>query len=607
MRALRPAEGRWPRLLWSGAANLTNRLRATDVAATAVVGAALLCCSLASGCAKSDAAAVPEAVKSLAATATATASSAPAGDPHYNPTALALAEIASHKVKPHDWPMWGGWTARNNTPEGKNIPIKWDAEKKTNIKWTAKLGSQTYGNPVVANGKVYVGTNNGNGYIKRYPPSVDLGCLLCFDEKTGKFLWQHSNPKLPQGRVNDWPQQGVCSTPYCDGDRLWYVTNRGEVVCLDANGFYDGKNDGPYTAEPNENKDEADVIWRYDMMAQMGVAQHNMCSCSICCVGDTLFVCTSNGVDFDHLNIPAPNAPSFFAMDRNTAKVLWTDKSPGLNILHGQWSSPTYGVFGGQAQVIFGGGDGWLYSFDPAGDGQGHGKVLWKFDCNPKDAKYSIDGRSTRNHIIATPVIYDGLIYCAVGEDPEHGPGNGHLWCIDPTKRGDVSPDLAVDHDGKPLPERRIQAVNPTAGEKAIPNPNSAAVWHFAKKDFNGDKEIQFEEEMHRTIGTAAVKDGLVYISDFSGLFHCLDAKTGERYWVHDQFSESWGSPVIVENKVYIGDADGDITVFQTGKTKKVLSEVNVGNAVLTSLVVANDVLYIANRSTLFAISDGGK
>ncbi len=39
-------------------------------------------------------------------------------------------------------------------------------------------------------------------------------------------------------------------------------------------------------------------------------------------------------------------------------------------------------------------------------------------------------------------------------------------------------------------------------------------------------------------------------------------------------FSESWGSPVIVENKVYIGDADGDITVFQTGKTKKVLSEV---------------------------------
>jgi outer membrane protein assembly factor BamB len=576
------------------------------LSAAVVAGAALVCSTITSGCAQSGSAAPPETVRETVAAATVTAS-APAGDPNYDPTKLALAEIATHKVRPHDWPMWGGWTARNNTPEAKDIPIKWDAEKKTNIKWTAKLGSQTYGNPVIANGKVFVGTNNGAGYVKRYPSSVDLGCLLCFDEKTGKFLWQHSNPKLPQGRVNDWPQQGVCSTPYCDGDRLWYVTNRGEVVCLDANGFYDGKNDGPYTAEPNENKDEADVIWRYDMMAQMGVAQHNMCSCSLLCVGDTLFVCTSNGVDFDHLNIPAPNAPSFFAMDRNTAKVLWTDKSPGLNILHGQWSSPCYGVLGGAPQVIFGGGDGWLYSFDPAGDGQGHGKVLWKFDCNPKDAHYSIDGRSTRNHIIATPVIYDGLVYCAVGEDPEHGPGNGHLWCIDPTKRGDVSPELAQDKDGKVLPERRIQAINKDAGEKAVPNPNSAAVWHFAKKDFNGDKEIQFEEEMHRTIGTAAIKDGLLYISDFSGLFHCLDAKTGERYWVHDQFSESWGSPVIVDGKVIIGDADGDVTVFQVGKTKKVLSEVNVGNAVLTSPVIANDVLYIANRSTLFAISQGGK
>ncbi len=535
--------------------------------------------------------------------ALATGGPARAADGKYDPTALALEEIAKHHLQPHDWPQWGGWTARNNTPEGTNIPIKW-AEGKENVRWTAKLGSQTYGNPVIANGKVFVGTNNGNGYVSRFPPATDLGCLLCFDEKTGKFLWQHSSQKLPTGRENDWPMQGICSTPYCDGDRLWYVTSRGEVACLDTNGFHDGKNDGPFKSEANQNKDEADVVWIFDMMAQMGISQHNMCSCSLTCVGDVLFVCTSNGVDATHLNIPAPNAPSFFAMDRNTAKVLWTDKSPGLNILHGQWSSPAYGVLGGQPQVIFGGGDGWLYSFDPAGDGQGHSKVLWKFDCNPKESKYTIDGRATRNHIIATPVVYDGLIYCAVGEDPEHGPGNGHLWCIDPTKRGDVSSELAVDKSGKVLEPRRIQAVNTAAGEKTVPNPNSAAVWHFDKlKKANA----QFEDEMHRTIGTAAIKDDLLYIADFSGLFHCLNAKTGERYWVHDMFSESWGSPLIVEGKVYIGDADGDITVFQAGKSKKILSEINVGNAVYTSPVVANDVLYIANRSTLLAIKAGGK
>ncbi len=55
-----------------------------------------------------------------------------------------------------------------------------------------------------------------------------------------------------------------------------------------------------------------------------------------------------------------------------------------------------------------------------------------------------LGGSGTRNNIIATPVIYDGLVYVAVGQDPEHGEGIGHLWCIDPTKRGDVSPTLAV-------------------------------------------------------------------------------------------------------------------------------------------------------------------
>ena len=64
---------------------------------------------------------------------------------------------------------------------------------------------------------------------------------------------------------------------------------------------------------------------------------------------------------------------------------------------------------------------------------------------------------------------------------------------------------------------------------------------------------------------------------------------------------------MVVEGKVYIGDADGDVTVFQVGKEKKILSEFNVGNAVYTSPVVANNVLYIANRSTLFAASEGGK
>ena len=121
-------------------------------------------------------------------------------------------------VGPRDWAQWGGSPTRNNTPEGTNIPTDWDvgefdretrewnAESGRNIKWVAELGSPSYGNPVVANGKVYVGTNNGAGRLKRYPAKVDVGCLLCFNEADGKFIWQHSSEKLPTGRVHDWPE-----------------------------------------------------------------------------------------------------------------------------------------------------------------------------------------------------------------------------------------------------------------------------------------------------------------------------------------------------------------------------------------------------------------
>lgn len=533
---------------------------------------------------------------------------------NYDPVAETLAEVAKLDVGKYDWPQWGGSPFRNNTPHGTNIPTEWDINTGKNIKWVTTIGSQSYGNPVVANGKVFIGTNNGSGLVKRYPAAVDLGCLVCLDEKTGNFLWQHSSPKLPTGRVHDWPLQGICCSPYVDGKRLWYVTSRGEVVCLDTEGFYDGVNNGPYQAEDNENTDEADIIWKFDMMGELGVSQHNMCSCSVTCLGDLLFVNTSNGVDESHINIPAPNAPSFMAMDRNTGKVLWTDKSPGQFIVHGQWSSPTYTEIAGVPQIIFGGGDGWLYSFVPEGDGQGNSKLLWKFDCNPKEAKFILGGSGTRNDIVATPVVYDNLLYVAVGQDPEHGEGIGHLWCLNPAgAEGDVSPTLVIDKNGNPVPQRRLQAIDLSAGEKELPNPKSIVVWNFKEFDRDGDGEIDHHEQMHRAIGTTTIKDDLIYIGDFSGLMFCIDAKKADEnlhptiYWYHDMLSPSWGSPLVVDGKVYLGDEDGDLAIFEHGKEKKKINEIYMEDSIKSTPIIANNVLYIMTLQKIFAISADGK
>jgi outer membrane protein assembly factor BamB len=457
--------------------------------------------------------------------------------------------LAAWPIVAGDWPMWGGRPDRNMISLEKNIPRTWDVKSKTNIKWVAEMGSQSYGNPVVGAGKVFVGTNNE--LLRNPKHQGDRGVVMCFRETDGEFLWQMTHAKLESGRVNDWPEQGVCSSPAIAGDRVYYVSNRAEVVCLDTEGFRDGENDGPYKDEEDTAEIDGDIVWKLDMYNDLGVFPHNMAATSPLIVDDLLFVNTSNGVDESHVNIPSPRSPSFLAINRNTGEIVWEDSSPGNNILHGQWASPAYGVIDGKPQVVFAGGDGWLRSFEPK-----TGKLIWSFDCNPKDSEWK-QGRGDRNNIIATPVIWENKVFVAVGQDPEHGEGVGHLWAVDATKTGDVT--------------------------------ESGKVWHHP---------------FRRTISTVAIDDGVLYTANFSGFLQALDVKTGEMLWEHDMLAAIWGSPYVVDGKVMIGDEDGDVDVMKAGRVKEVLSEINFGNTVYSTPVVANGVLYIMTRSHVYAIAE---
>jgi outer membrane protein assembly factor BamB len=437
--------------------------------------------------------------------------------------------------------------------EETNLPEKWDVKSGMNIKWVAKLGSQTYAGPVIAGGKIFLGTNNEG--LRNPELKGDRGVVMAFDAETGKFLWQATHEKLPQGRVNDWPLQGVCSTPFVEGDRLYYVSNRAELVALDTEGFLDGENDGPTVGEKDNGKTDADIIWRLDMIGELDVFPHNLAVSSPLIVGDLIFLVTGNGVDEGHVNIPSPNAPSFLAVNKKTGKVVWEDNSPKEKILHGQWSNPTYGIVNGKPQVVFPGGDGWIRAFEPQ-----TGKLIWMFDCNPKDAIWDIGGGATRNNIIATPVFYDNKVFIGVGEDPEHGEGIGHLWAIDATLEGDVT------EKGK--------------------------VWHLGDENF------------HRTLSTVAIQDGLLYTADLSGYIYCIDVKTGEVYWKHEAFAAIWSSTFVADGKVYVGDEDGDIAILKTGKTKQLIAEINMDASVCTTVNAKNGVLYIATRENLYAIAN---
>ena len=252
------------------------------------------------------------------------------------------------------------------------------------------------------------------------------------------------------------------------------MSNRGEVVAVDIQGFRDnGENDGPFKDEKQTRETDADIIWRYDMMDELGVFQHNMANSSPVVHENLIYVSTSNGQDESHVNVPSPKSPAIIALDKTTGKLVWEDASPGANILHGQWSSPAVGKIGDTFQVVIGQGDGWVRSYEAK-----TGKKLWEFDMNPKDSVWP----KTRNEVISTPVIYEGVVYIANGQDPEHGEGVGHLYAIDPTKTGDIT--------------------------------KSGMIWHYDK--------------IRRSISTGAIYNGILFYSDFSGFLHALDVKTGQ-------------------------------------------------------------------------------
>ncbi|MEZ6140309.1 MAG: PQQ-binding-like beta-propeller repeat protein [Zavarzinella sp.] len=485
---------------------------------------------------------------------------------HFTPGSKPL--IAAPSLPPRsntDYYMFGGSPSRNfvNTLE-HNLSTEFPVDPEDpsqhiigdRLVRKLKLGNRAYGGPTIAAGRIYVGTNNENPRNDRdrkarfpcdEPVPLDKGILMCFDEKSGDFLWQAVHDKLELSTIfSDWPKVGIVSTPVVRDNRVYYVSNRCELMCVDAKGLTNG-NDG-MKKEQYSTKIDADVIWKLDLIAELKVFPHSISSCSPLIVGDLIYVVTSNGVDEAHISLPAPEAPSFIAVNKWTGKIVWQSNLPGINIMHGQWSNPAYGEINNVPQVVFPGGDGWLYSFEPL-----TGKLLWKFDANPKDAVWQNGGKGTKSYFIGTPVIYNQHVYIGVGQDPEHFEGVGYFWCIDASKRGDISKDLLISGKG--------------AEVKTKPNPNSGAVWVYG--GFTPEKFGLRDYEFGRTISTACIIDDIVYIAELAGYVHCLDAKTGKCYWHFDTRSLIWGSCYYVDGKILVANEDGVLYFFKHLKSPK--------------------------------------
>lgn len=500
--------------------------------------------------------------------------------------------ISTPGVLADDWPQWGGTASKNMVSQEKNLPKTFEPGKKDpqgggirmdtteNVKWAARVGDFCCGTPTVADGKVLIG-----GMVDRQ------GVLKCFDEATGKLLWQWKRPcrsDLKEDAMNfrQFPKSlGVCSTPAVDGDRLYFVDQNCVVQCLDINGL-------PPAAGADAG--EAKVIWSFDMYADPAVAcrPSDACNGSPLIDGDLVYVPTSNGVDrIVHIPIEkdaarrcfAPDAPTLIVLDKRTGRFLAKDTAPtAANMLHGQWSSPSMGTVRGRKLIFLGGGDGNCYAFEAlAGVPKDPVtlKTAWWVDCNPPEYRsfggmdlmvhYTLGDKRRRDtinelndgsfvgmsEIIATPVFYKGRVYVAIGRDPDHGRGRGALLCLDADQMGDST--------------------------------ETGKLWIYQGLD--------------RSISTVSIADGLLYVVDVAGRLHCLDAETGDVQWVYDSNSRTIASTMVADGKIYL-PTEKHLNILAAGKEMELLSRIYLGAPSWSTPVVANGTVYVASKKYLWAV-----
>ena len=266
--------------------------------------------------------------------------------------AVASAVFLPAQTTTADWPQWRG-PERNGVSRETGLLQEWPSGGPA-VAWSASGLGAGYGTVAVKGTRVFVQGLRGRQTM-----------LHSLDRAGGKYLWSKN---LGSGGSND-RGSGPRSTPTLDGDRVYVLTEAGELFCL---------------------REDGTQLWQRNILREFSGSNI------------TWLLSESPLVDGDRLIVtPGGRQAGIVALDKMTGKTVWTAKE--LSGDAGYSSVVPIEVQGIRAYTTF-------TSSAAVGVRASDGKVMWRY---PQAAN------GTAN--ITTPVVHGNQVFYTSG----YGTGAG--------------------------------------------------------------------------------------------------------------------------------------------------------------------------------------
>jgi len=393
-----------------------------------------------------------------------------------------------------NWPQWRGPNL-NGVSQEKNLPAKWTAQE--NVIWKIAMPGLSGSTPIIWGEKIFLNVAEGDNLA-----------LWCVDRNKAEVLWKRP---LGGGNVKMRKQNISSPSPVTDGRNVYVMTGTGLLK-----GFsFAGKE-----------------VWSRDIQKDYGSFGLNWGYASSPLLYDNaLFVPVLHGMKTDD--------PSYLLrIDAKTGKTVWKVERPTKAERESPdaYITPALLKYGNMVEIVLTGGD-CVTGHDPA-----TGKELWRSDgLNP--------GRNPFYRIVASPLVYDGIIYAPTRVKP--------LLAIKAGGRGDIT--------------------------------TSHRLWEFQ----NGPD-----------VPTPVTDGKYFYSIDDRGVMWCLDAKTGKTVYGPQRIKSGTysSSPVLADGKIYITSEDGLTTVIEAGPEFEVLAENDLADYCLSSPAISDGQIFIRTTQHLYCI-----